>query len=34
MSCAMLTVLGLPESAIAVAKSVLDEFERVRKSSP
>jgi hypothetical protein len=29
----MLTVPGLPESAIAVAKSVLDEFERKRKGS-
>jgi hypothetical protein len=34
MSRTMLTVLGLPESAIAVAKGVLDEFERERKSSP
>jgi hypothetical protein len=29
----MLTVLGLPDSAIAVAKSVLDEFEREREGS-
>jgi hypothetical protein len=34
VSCIMLTVLGLPESAIAVAKSVLDGFELERNSSP
>lgn len=28
-----LIVLGLPETAIAVAKSVLDEFERERESA-
>lgn len=33
MSLKMLTVLGLPDTAIAVAKSVLDGFERERKSS-
>jgi hypothetical protein len=33
MSYTLLIILGLPESAIAVAKGVLDEFERERESS-
>jgi len=33
MSYTKLMTLGLPDTAIAVAKSVLDEFERERKSA-
>lgn len=33
MSLIVLTVLGLPDTAIAVAQSVLDDFERERNSS-
>lgn len=34
MSLMVLTVLGLPDTAIAVAKSVLDGFECEREITP